>query len=499
MPAPAPHVAIIGSGIGGLATAMRLAHRGISVTVLERHSAPGGKMRTLPTAAGPVDAGPTVLTMKSVFQALFSDVGESLEDHVSMETEPILARHFWSDGTLLDLMQDPVESAHNVHRAFGAVAAAEFTAFSDRARQLFEAFDGPMMQTASPSLAELTRSIATAPRLISLMDPIRSLDASLRRQFSEPRLAQLFARYATYVGGLPGASPALLSLIWHAEGLGVWHVRGGMHQLARSIAACAEGFGARFHYDTHVTRIETQGGAACAVQTGDDRFVVDAVVFNGDPAALVSGALGRAVTAAVPQKAVTPRSLSASVMSFCADTGGFPLAAHNVFFADGPDQEYVPLAKGRPQNDPTLYVCAQDRFSDATPTGPERFEIILNSPPLPADTAAPAIQSEEERQECQTLILKRLNRFGLTLQPPPGPSALTLPQDFNCLFPDSRGSLYGRSPHGMLAPFHRPTARTAVPGLYLAGGGAHPGPGIPMATLSGKHAAEAILSDLIST
>ena len=124
------HVAIIGAGIGGLAAAMRLAHGGVKVTVLERQATPGGKMRSLPSAAGMIDAGPTVLTMKPVFEALFREVGCQLADYATLIQEDILARHFWRDGTRLDLMRDRQASLENVRHSFGTAAAAEFHHFS---------------------------------------------------------------------------------------------------------------------------------------------------------------------------------------------------------------------------------------------------------------------------------------------------------------------------------------------------------------------------------
>lgn len=494
MTSSAPRVVIIGAGIGGLSAALRLAHGGFRVSVMERHATPGGKMRTLPTVAGPVDAGPTVLTMKPVFEALFADVGLRLSDHVTLEQQDMLARHFWPDGTQLDLMRDHDASIANVRATFGPHAAAEFAAFSVRTQKLFDAFDQPMMQAAAPTLAAMTARILRNPRLIPAMDPHLSLAQSLGKQFSDPRLAQLFARYATYVGGLPDASPALLALVWHAERSGVWHVKGGMYNLARGIADCAGAFGAAFQYNSYVTQIETQGGNVCAVHADGVRIPADAVLFNGDPAALAGGLLGPDAQTMVPQDAATPRSLSATVLSFAAVPQGVDLAAHNVFFADNPQTEYAPLGLGRQQTDPTLYICAQDRFT-STPTGPERFEIILNSPPLTSNDP----DDRKEKTTCYTLILDRLARFGLTFTPAPMLDAVTAPRDFAALFPASAGALYGRSPHGMMAAFKRPTARTALRGLYLAGGGAHPGAGVPMAALSARHAAEAIAADLPST
>ena len=492
---PRPHIAVIGAGIGGLSAALRLAHGGARVSVFETHDAPGGKMRTVPSDAGPVDAGPTVLTMKKVFEDLFADTGSSLENHVTLHAERILARHFWPDGATLDLVTDAEESAANIARAFGPQSAMEFAAFNAQAAMLFEAFDKPMMQSVKPTLGSLTRTVMRHPRLIPQMDPLRSLSRSLAARFTDPRLAQLFGRYATYVGGNPDQSPALLSLIWHAESRGVWHVEGGMHRLARAIEARACALGAVFHYGAHVKRIEMQNGKPCAVETETGRTPVDAVLFNGDPRALRTGLLGRGVTDAVGATAVEPRSLSACVHSFAARAEGLDLAGHNVFFCADPRSEFGPLARGILPRDATLYLCAQDRFAGVTPTGPERFEIIANAPPV-ADAAA---YSQEELDACHSSTLERLAAFGLHFTPRPSTASLTPPQTFATLFPGSTGSLYGRSPQGMMAAFRRPTVRSRIPGLYLVGGGVHPGAGIPMATLCAAHAAETIMTDLSLT
>ncbi len=489
-----PHVAIIGAGIGGLAAALRLSHAGLSVTVLERHSTPGGKMRTVHSEAGPVDAGPTVLTMKPVFEALFADVAERLEDHITLIPEPILARHFWQDGTCLDLMADRAASAANVAACFGSKAGREFERFSARAAALFQAFDSPMMRAARPSQMTLATQVMRQPALIPAMAPHRNLASSLKAQFAEPKLVQLFARYATYVGGRPDASPAIVSLIADAEAQGVWHVKGGMHQLAKSIEALAQKFGATFLYDQDVADVR-RSGKKLTVTTGSEAFAVDIVLFNGDPRALRMGKIGTDCSSAVTATQTQPRSLSAYVNAFAAKVTGPQLAGHNVFFGDDPAGEFGPLADGRMPDDPTLYICAQDRFAGGAPEGQERFEIIMNGPPAPdGDTPSP-----EEVTKCQTRTVNRLKQFGLNFSPVPGPAALTTPAQFGQMFPASNGSLYGRSPHGLMAAFKRPTARTPIKGLYLVGGGAHPGAGVPMATLSARHAAAAILSDLSST
>jgi 1-hydroxycarotenoid 3,4-desaturase len=496
---PGPAIVVIGAGLGGLAAALRLAHAGARVTVVERHAAPGGKMRQLPSATGPVDAGPTVLTMRGVFDALFADVGERISDHVSLLAEPLLARHFWPDGGQLDLWDDRAANRAAIAAFAGDRAAREFDAFSDRAARLFAGFEAPVMQAPRLDAGRLTARVLADPRLFAAMAPLRSLRGLLRGTFTDKRLAQLFARYATYVGGIPGQVPALLSLIWQAEAGGVWRVQGGMHALARAVANCAAAKGAAFIYGTGAAGIETAGGRVAAVTLEDGRRLpATAIVHAGDPRALHRGLLGPDAARAIPRSGVEPRSLSAWVWSFAAEPRGAELAHHNVFFAADPDAEFRDLAAGRMPGQPTLYICAQDRGSDAPPpAGPERFEIIQNAPPR---DAAPGDETKE-RDACHQRCFPALTAFGLTFDPEPGTDSavLTTPAGFGALFPGSAGSLYGRSPAGPMASFRRPTARTRLPGLYLAGGGAHPGAGVPMVTLSGQHAAAAIRADLALT
>ena len=488
-------VVVIGAGIAGLAAAARLAHAGATVEVLERHAHPGGKLRTIPTAAGPADAGPTVLTMRPVFEALFNSLDEHLEDHLTLCRQDILARHFWPDGSRLDLFADESRSAEAVMQFAGSRAATQFRGFCARARKLFEAFDAPMMQAAAPSVATLAGSVLRAPGVLRAMAPLSTLALSLARQFDDARLAQLFGRYATYVGGSPWQSPALLALIWQAEASGVWVIEGGMHRLAEALSRIAQSSGASVQMNAHVARIEAPDGRIRAVLLSDGtRISTDSVLFNGDPRALATGALGADVSHVAPQTLRAQRSLSAQVWTFAAAPHGIDLAHHNVFFAADPKAEFDDLRASRVPRDPTLYVCAQDRGLPSPHAPLERFEIILNAPPV-AGLSHPA----EEVAPCLTRTFQTLRSFGLTFDTLPEANNLTTPARFERLFPATCGALYGQSPHGMTAALRRPRTRTAVRGLYLAGGGVHPGPGVPMATLSGRHAAEAILSDRIST
>ena len=494
----APFDVVIGAGMGGLASAIALAGAGRRVLVIESAAQAGGKMRTLPSDAGPVDTGPTVLTLRDVFEGLFARAGGRLSDYVTLLPQPLLARHFWPDGSRLDLFCDKDANTDAIGRFAGAKAAAQYTRFDRRTRAMYDAFDAPMMRAPRPDMRAVARAALNTPSIWPALLPHMSLSRWLGGQFSDPRLVQLFGRYATYVGGMPKASPAVLALIWQAEAQGVWAVQGGMGALADGLMRFATALGVQFRFGVQAQRLSVYNGRAVGVMCSDGQDVkARSIIFNGDPAALLAGHLGAAGKTALPPSAVHPRSLSAYVWAFASALGdGAPdLAHHNVFFGADPSRDFGAIARGEMAQDPTLYICAQDRAQPSPPpSGPERFEIIMNAAPLSSGRPPP----KNEASLCQTRVFSQLARFGLGFQTPPSPSALTTPQILGQLFPASMGAIYGRSPHGLMAAMQRPTAQTQLAGLYLAGGGAHPGAGVPMATLSGLHAAEAILNAPIS-
>ncbi|MEM1341097.1 MAG: FAD-dependent oxidoreductase, partial [Pseudomonadota bacterium] len=262
-------IAVVGAGIGGLSAAMRLAAAGASVTVFERADWCGGKLRAVPSEAGAVDAGPTVLTQRHVFDELFEATGASLDDYATLVPEPLLARHYWVDGSQLDLFGDTDESCAAIRDFAGAQEAAAFRRFTARCQRLFRQFETPVMRSGQPSLATLTATVLRNPKVLADLRPTRSLARDLAAEFRDPRLRQLFGRYATYVGGSPYRVPALLGLIWSSEQAGVWRVEGGMHALAAALAQRADEVGVDIRLGTGIARIEGQNGHLTGLTTED--------------------------------------------------------------------------------------------------------------------------------------------------------------------------------------------------------------------------------------
>jgi len=498
----AARVVVVGAGIGGLVSALRLAAQGVRVTVLERAPTPGGKMRQVVLAGRAMDAGPTVFTMRWVLDELFADCGEQLDAHLQLQPAALLARHAWRDGSTLDLFADVQRSAQAIGEFAGAAEAQAYSAFCRRAGEIYQALERPFLRGTRPDpLTLLMRSgWRGLPRMLRI-SPFATLWSGLGEHFRDPRLRQLFGRYATYCGSSPFSAPATLMLVAHVEQSGVWQVAGGMHAVALCLASLAAQRAVQFRYDSDVRQIEVVAARVAGVRLHSGEFVAaDAVVFNGDAAALRSGLLGPAARGALPRQDTARRSLSALTWNLLAHTEGFELAHHNVFFSDDYRREFDDLfTSERLPTQPTAYICAPDHGrarlgerSDATAA--QRLLCLVNAPAT--GDAAPA--TPEEIESCRRRTFQHLADCGLRLTHPPQHLTTTTPADFEAMFPATGGALYGQASHGWAASFRRPGSRTRLPGLYLAGGSTHPGPGVPMAALSGRLAAASVLNDLRS-
>ncbi|MFY9657413.1 MAG: 1-hydroxycarotenoid 3,4-desaturase CrtD [Methylocystis sp.] len=497
-----PRVVVVGAGIGGLVAALLLTTRGFEVTVIERAAKPGGKMRKVEAGAVKIDAGPTVFTMRWVFEEILREAHAEWPQGLTVKPLQRLARHAWSDGASLDLFTDMDRSADAIADFAGAAEADGYRQFCARAAAVYQALKDTFIRASRPNPLTLTQraGIRGLPGLLRI-SPFTTLWDALSEYFRDARLRQLFGRYATYCGSSPFAAPATLMLVAHVEREGVWTLDAGMSGLAEALATLAQQRGAAFVYEQEASRIVIERGCVAGVETrGGARFPAEAVVFNGDAAALAAGLLGPEAARAATPTPPSARSLSALNWATPAITAGFPLAYHNVFFSEDYRAEFDDIfSRRRLPRAPTIYVCAQDRGEDDLLTGsppqPERLFFLVNAPAL---EGLGEIDSAELRA-CQETTFRRLARCGLELSFDPANCVRTGPSEFARLFPATSGALYGQASHGWRSSFTRPGSLTNLPGLYLAGGSTHPGPGVPMAALSGRLAAHRLMADLAST
>lgn len=494
-----PRIAVIGAGVGGLAAAVDLTRIGFEVLLFERAAAPGGKLREVEIGGRRLDAGPTVFTLRGIFDQLFADAGEDLERQLTLTPAALLARHAWASGGQLDLYADVGQSADAIGHFAGSRAAQGFLSFTEQAKRIYETLDHSFIRAPRPSPLDLVRRIGIrALDDLWNVQPFSNLWRTLGSYFSDARLHQLFGRYATYCGSSPFLAPATLMLIAHVEQSGVWYVEGGMHRLAIALAGLAARRGATLRYGCEVTQIHTQGGRVSGLEIdARERIEVDAIVCNADNNALACGLFGPAAASSVHTTRASARSLSALTWNLLAPTEGFALAHHSVFFSADYRAEFDDIFRRRRlPRIPTIYVCAQDRRDSAglPPGQDERLLCLVNAPP----TGDTHLFDTAEIESCETRVFELLERFGLRVKRRPEHTLATSPSDFERLFPSTGGAIYGPASHGWKASFRRTGSRSALPGLYLAGGSNHPGPGVPMAATSGRLAAACIAADRAS-
>ena len=318
-------IVVVGAGMGGLAATIALSARGFHVTTLDAADGPGGKMREVEAGGRFIDAGPTVLTMPWVFEQIFEDAGASLSGTVALSRTLRLARHAWGDGSRLDLYSDVDQTAEAIADFAGAREADGYRRFCKRAES-----DLPdaarrlhlRIEAQAPSNWRRGSDFSRLPDLLGI-SPFTTLSRALEDHFADPRLRQLFGRYATYCGSSPFLAPATLMLVAHVEREGVWIVEGGMARLAEALGELARARGAELRFRQRVARIFVENGRAAGVETDEgERIAADAVIWNGDAAALADGSAGPEAARAVAATPAAQRSLSALTWAMTARVGG---------------------------------------------------------------------------------------------------------------------------------------------------------------------------------
>lgn len=483
---------VVGAGIGGLSAALRLAGAGAKVLVLEGHEQVGGKMRVQRAGPFAIDVGPTVLTMRSVFEQLWEQAGLDFHQEVPTVALDVLARHRWSDRSELDLFAQ-VDLSHRAIQAFaGSKEADGFIRFHRKAQQILEAVREPFMLAADNDIwSGLVSTGLSGLARLSKIQWHRSLWSMLGSYFSDSRLRQLFARYATYYGSDPFQAPGTLALIAGVEMDGVWRVKGGMMQLALATARAVEGLGGEILCGVRVQELITDDGGICGVRSQDGRtWSTRNVVYNG-----ALSLLGQRICPAARQKEPDQRSLSAVTLAGLATCEGMELAYHNVYFSDDYRREFRDIfQKGQMPHTPTTYICAQDSGEGSNPQAPSRLFALLNAPAL-GDQKGGGLSVEAGLDAMNRVI----SPCGIKIEFQANTLTMTTPREFEARFAGTGGALYGPATHGARGAFSRPSGKTKVPGLFLAGGQVHPGAGVPMVTLGGSHCADRVIERLALT
>ncbi len=499
---PAP-VIVIGAGIGGLAAAIRLAAAGRAVTVLEQSTTVGGKMSQISDRGYRWDTGPSVITMRHVFETLFASAGRHLEDYLDLQPLEPLTRYFYADGSVLDASRDWPAMAATIAQ-WEPRDVAGYLRFLAYAAEIHRV-TGPVFIYDQPPTP--TSFLRVPPWDMLKVDAWSTLDQAIRRHVRDPRLRQLLGRFATYVGASPYRAPATLAVIAHVELTGgVWYPRGGIYRIAEALTRLATELGVQLRTGTRVSRIAVENGSVRGVY-------LDAPAGSGvRPEFIPAGTVIANVDVAtvydklLPPE-VVPAGLRARLLNQETSCSGFilllgverthpQLAHHNIFFTADYRREFDDIfGRGIPPTDPTIYVAISSKTDpDHAPPGCENWFILVNAPAV-SNRYDWTTQAQTYRDQ----VLATLARKGIDIRGAIATEHILTPHDIATRTGAYRGALYGISSNNPLNAFRRPHNRSPhIGGLYFAGGTTHPGGGVPMVTLSGMLVADLVQERTIS-
>jgi phytoene desaturase len=475
-------VIVVGGGVGGLASAIRLRAAGHPVTIFERNDVVGGKLATFERDGYVFDLGPSLITLPGLLDDVVRTAGSSLDDELDMVRLDPQFRYRWRDGSVLSVPDD-VDATADAFEAFATGAGEQWRAFDAKGRRIWDVaertfFAGPMSNPVS--LVKRMRSPLDLPAI----DPLRTLHGSATRFFDDERLLQWAGRYATYSGSSPYAAPATLACIPHIESrFGCWYPMGGLGALRATLERVARGIGVEIVTGTDVSRV-TANRRVSGIGLADGTHVpAEVVVVNTDAEHLYADLLPDRRALARVRRA--ERSTSGFVL--CLGVRGLTpgIDHHNVWFSDDYRREYDALGAGQAADDPTIYACVSSVTDPSqAPDGCENWFILVNVPSgaeIDADTYG-------------AVVLSRLASHGVDLRDRIEFTYTMTPADIAQRYRSPGGAIYGTSSNGRRAAFVRPANRGARDGLYLVGGSSHPGGGLPLVTTSAK-----IVTDMIAT
>lgn len=482
-------VIVVGAGLGGLSAAIYLARSGFQVQVLEQNQLVGGKVNTYTDGKYYFDTGPTLLTMPFVIDDLFGSAeGVRANGLQFLPMEPI-CRYFWPDGSVLDASADAEKMAaalSQVSRADGA----NYQNFLAYTKRIYDITADIFLFTPIHELALLLKQLRFSQLLrFYQIDSLRTMHQSIARFFKNPKIVQLFDRYATYNGSDPFQAPATLNIISYVEfGLGGYYIRGGMYQLVQAMVNLAERLGVKIYPGMRVDKIihnDKVKGVLCAGQFEPADYVVcnaDVVVAHNE---LIDGyeRHRRKLNRLEP-------SLSGMVFLWGVAESHPQLAHHNIIFSANYQQEFHQIFNDRrAPDDPTVYIAISSKTDHQhAPPQAENWFVLVNMPYLTSSQDwAGAVAAT------RAAIFTRLARLGLDLENRIETERIFTPLDFLNVYRSNLGSIYGISSNSRMTAFRRPANKSRqISGLYFTGGATHPGGGIPLVIASGKMTADLI-------
>lgn len=495
-------IGIIGGGLGGLSAACVLAARGHRVILFERNGWLGGKAAQLTGDDFRFDMGPTIVTMPSVLRRVFAEAGARMEDYLELVRLDPQWRCFFDDGSVLDLAQDIDAMARTLDGfAPGANSGERYRAFIEFSARLNGISQRHFFYKPIGGLRDVFDWRASFdPKILSdvlAMRMGRSVAGAVRTFTPDARVAQMMDHFTQYVGSSPYGSPAVLCGIAHMQtSEGVWYPLGGTRAVPLALERLARKLGVELRAGVGIEKILARGGEVTGVRTdAGEEIGLSVVVSNCDSVRTHRELIKGSVAARFERRRSYEPACSGVVLYLGLSKRYEHLAHHDFVFSRDPHEEFEWIyKKGEPAPDPTCYLAATTCTEPGTaPAEGEALYVLVHTPYL-----RPHHDWRKMLPGYRRVILEKLKRTGRMLDIEGRiifERALT-PQDIHERYHVLNGAIYGLASHGKFLGAFKPGNRSPdLRGLYLAGGAAHPGPGMPMALMSGWIAADALDRD----
>ena len=483
-------VSVIGSGIGGLSVAIRLAVGGYSVSVFEKNKAPGGKLSLLEEKGYRFDTGPSLFTQPANIEELFALAGEPIEDYFSYHPIDISCKYFFENGKIINAYTKSADFGHELETIAGESTQAVEQYLENSAKVYNRVGNIFLNYSLHKSATWLNKRFFPALKQTGFDYIFRTLDQFNRSRLRTPEAIQIFNRFATYNGSNPFQAPGMLSLIPHLEqNEGTFYPKGGMISIVDALYKLALKKGVRFHFDSNVESILTDNGKVKGLMVNGEKIPSGLVVSNVDVYFTYLNLLRDKARAA---KVLKRERSSSALIFYWGMAKEFPaLHLHNIFFSKDYPAEFRHLFEfKRMYSDPTVYINITSKMETGqAPPGKENWFVMLNAP------AGTGIFPDEIVRQSRADILEKLKRMmGEDLEPYIETEDTLTPAGIELKTDSFMGSLYGTSSNSKWAAFLRhPNFNSGIRGLYFTGGSVHPGGGIPLCMKSAK-----IVSDLIT-